>query len=112
MEIKTRNTERKPLNITEWNETAPAYIRALSGFETLVFNDLFITFYNAEKDEETRYNAGFNAALMCLVGEDNAPLLVEDDRETIKAASFQPFFRMFAVQMSDKGEIAETAKKN
>ncbi len=112
MEIKTRRDERKALNISEWNDATSAYIRAMSGFESLVFNDLFITFYNKEYDEETRYNAGFNAALMCLVGDDNEPLLVEDDRETIKKASFQPIFRMFAVQMSDQGEVVETAKKN
>lgn len=112
MEIKTRNAERKPLSISEWNDATPAYIRALSGFESLVFNDLFVTFYNKEYDEETRFNAGFNAALMCLVGEGNEPLLVEDDRETIKQASFQPLFRMFAVQMSNQGEVVETAKKN
>lgn len=112
MEIKTRRLENKPLNIDEWNETTPAFIRALSGFESLTFNDLFIKFYNKDEDEEARYNAGFNAALMCLVGEDGAPLLTEDDRATIKNASFQPLFRMFAAQLSDRAEIVESAKKN
>lgn len=112
MEIKTRSVENKPLNIKEWNETTPAFIRALSGFESLAFNDLFIRFYNKEEDEEARFNAGFNAALMALVGEDGAPLLVEEDRETIKNASFQPLFRMFATQLNEQGEIVETAKKN
>lgn len=39
MQIKTIPQERAKMNISEWNEETPAYIRPLNGFEQLVFND-------------------------------------------------------------------------
>lgn len=111
MQIKTRNNEKRPFDVREWNDEVKAFVRPLDGFETLVFNDYFFEFYNKERDAAARYNAGFNAALMCLVDENDAPLLTEEDRPTIEKASFMPLFRLFAQRLEDAAE-PETAKKN
>ena len=87
MQIKTIPQERAKMNISEWNEETPAYIRPLNGFEQLVFNDYFIVFFSESRPYEKRYEAGFKAAKMALVGEDNAPLLTDDDKDVIKNAS-------------------------
>lgn len=111
MQIKTIPQERARININEWNEDTPAYIRPLNGFEQLVFNDYFIVFFSEIRNYEERYAAGFKAAKMALVGEDNAPLLTDDDKEVIKNASVLPIFRLFNTVLATPGEL-DTAKKN
>lgn len=115
MQIKPRNNRAVPLDVSEWNEEVKAFIKPLDGFESLVFNDYFFEFYNKEADAKTRFNAGFNAALLCLVDENGAPLLAEEDRAAIEAASFMPLFRMFAERLrvaDENGEELESTKKN
>lgn len=116
MIIKPLNTERKPVDVSEWNDEVKAYFKPLNGFETLVFNDYFLEFYNKENVSDDRFKAGFKAALLALVDEEGAALLTEEDEEAIRAASFEPILRVFSVGLSfrDKsdGENLETAKKN
>ena len=111
MEIKKRKSEKTPFDIKEWNEEVNAFIRPLNGFEALVFNDYFYQFYNRTNEAKERYNAGFDAAKLCLVDENDTPLLVEDDREIIEDASFAPLFRLFAEVLKDTDE-PEGTKKN
>lgn len=91
--------------------TTPAYIRPLNGFEQLVFNDYFIVFFSENREYEERYEAGFKAAKMALVGEDNAPLLTDDDKDVIKNASVLPIFRLFNTVLASQTDF-DTAKKN
>lgn len=114
MFIKPLNTERRPVDISEWNDEVKAYFRPLGGFETLVFNDYFLEFYNRANNSEDRFKAGFKAALLALVDEDGAPLLAEADESVIRAASFEPIMRLFSVglNLSDSDVPLETAKKN
>lgn len=100
MKIKPLNQERRPVDVSEWNDEVKAYFKPLSGFETLVFNDYFLEFYNKENSTEDRFKAGFKAAVMSLVGEDGAPLLDEPDEEAVRAASFLPIMRVFTVGLS------------
>lgn len=111
MEIKVRNQERRKIDIREWNDEVVAYIRPLNGFEQLIFNDDFLTFCDKSRSYEERFKAGFDAAKMSLVMEDNAPLLTDDDAEIMKNASVVPFYRLFNALFSEGAEI-ETAKKN
>lgn len=111
MKIKATSQERRKIDIREWNDEVAAYIRPLNGFEQLIFNDSFLVFYDKDRSFEERLKAGFEAAKMALVMEDNAPLLTDDDAETMKNASVVPFYRLFNMQFSGGGEI-ETAKKN
>ena len=104
MLIKPLNQERRPVDVSEWNDEVKAYFKPLSGFETLVFNDYFLEFYNKENSTEDRFKAGFKAAVMALVGEDGAPLLDETDEEAVRAASFLPIMRVFTVGLSFRDE--------
>ena len=115
MKIKEVANNKTPLNIREWNEEEKAYIKTMNGFERLAFNDFFITFYNKHIDAETRFDAGFRAALMVLVDEEGRPLLSESDRDAIRNGSFLPLFRLFDVVIAaeeKKDEGLETTKKN
>lgn len=116
MKIKQLSNVRTPLDIKEWNDEVRAYIKPLDGFERLVFNDLFVTFYNRKNEPEQRFDAGFRAALLALVDDENRPLFTEADRENVRAGSFLPFFRLFNVALNSDGgansEPLETTKKN
>lgn len=46
-----------------------------------------------------------------LVGEDNAPLLTDDDKDVIKNASVLPIFRLFNTVLGSQSNF-DTAKKN
>ena len=46
-----------------------------------------------------------------LVGEDNAPLLTDDDKDVIKNASVLPIFRLFNTVLASQTDF-DTAKKN
>lgn len=100
-----------PLNVTEWDETAEAYLKPLGGFEQLVFNDYFLEFYDETRESETRFNAGFNAALMAIVDKDGKPLIADSDRDAVRKASFAPIIRVFTQTLGATDEL-ETAKKN
>lgn len=106
--IKPLNQERRPVDVSEWNDEIKAFFRPLNGFETLVFNDYFLEFYNKENSTEDRFKAGFKAAVMALVGEDGAPLLDETDENAVRAASFLPIMRVFTVGLSFRDESDET----
>ncbi len=108
MKIKPLNQERRAVDVSEWNDEVKAYFKPLSGFETLVFNDYFLEFYNKENSTEDRFKAGFKAAVMALVGEDGAPLLDETDEEAVRAASFLPIMRVFTVGLSFRDEASGT----
>lgn len=113
MEIKQRKTTPRPVDVKEWNEDVRAFLKPMTGFESLAFNDYFLDFYSREKSDEERFAAAFNAAKMALVDENGAPLLVEDDRAAIRAASFLPLYRIFgAARAEEEGEEVETLKKN
>lgn len=113
MDIKRLSNEKTPFDIREWNEEVKAFIKPLDGFERLVFNDFFVTFYNKNVDPEERFDAGFRAALLVLVNEEGNPLFSESDRAAVRAGSFLPFFRLFNVVLSsDASEPFETVKKN
>lgn len=114
MDIKKISNDRTPLDIKEWNENVKAYIKPLDGFERLVFNDFFVVFYNSKNEPERRFDAGFRAALLALVDDENRPLLSEADRDSVRSGSFLPLFRLFNVALNSVAESAplETAKKN
>ncbi len=113
MKIKALNQERRQINIKEWNDEVPVYIRPLNGFEQLVFNDYFLTFYSKERDYNERLEAGFNAAKMALIIEDGAPFLNDEDIEAIRNASVVPLYRLFNEVLAEtRGEELDTAKKN
>ena len=113
MLIKSLNLERKPVDVSEWNDEVQAYIKPLSGFETLIFNDYFLEFYNKENSPNDRFKAGFKAALLALVDEDGNALLNESDEEAVRAASFLPIMRAFSVGLSLRDDAPiESAKKN
>ena len=112
MDIKRIEREKKPIDVSEWNETAKAFFKPLNGFEELVFNDYFIIFYDRDQPTEARFDAGFKAAKLALVDENDAPLLDESDRAAILSASFKPILRVFTTGLElETGEI-ESAKKN
>lgn len=113
MEIKQIASKKIPFDIHEWNDEVKAYIKPLNGFERLVLNDFFISFYRRTNDPETRFDAGFRAALLALVTEDDQPLFTEEDRDAVRNGSFLPFFRLFdkIIENDDDKEL-ETTKKN
>lgn len=113
MKFKSLNQERRPLDISEWNDEITAYIRPLNGFEQLTFNDCFLTFYDKKgRNYEERFDAGFEAAKMALVMEDGAPLLTDEDAETMRNASVVPLYRLFNTVFNSSNMEIETAKKN
>lgn len=114
MLIKPLNMERKPVDVSEWNDDVKAFFKPLNGFETLVFNDYFLEFYNKENSTEERFKSGFKAALLALVDEDGNAILEESDEDAVRAASFVPIVRVFTVGLSLREENApiESAKKN
>lgn len=105
MEIKTLNKEPIPVDVREWNESVHAFIKPLNGIELLLINDLILDYYNKESTPEARFMAGFKAALLVLVDENNEPLLYESDKDAIQSASFVPFSSIFA-------KVIETNKRN
>lgn len=106
------NGELTPIDVSEWNDEIDAYMRPLGGFEQLVFNDYFLEFYNKDAENNARFNAGFNAALMTLVDAEGNALLEESDRDVVKRASFTPIFRVFTQGLKTENGELETAKKN
>ncbi|MGI6400836.1 MAG: hypothetical protein ACOX0A_01755 [Thermoguttaceae bacterium] len=115
MLIKHVKKERTPFDLHEWNDEIKAFVKPLTTFEALVFNDYAREFFDKEKSCEERFEAAFQAAKMVLVDEDGAPLLTDDDVDAVKYADFAPIFRVFSAVLTDTvpqdGE-AETAKKN
>lgn len=115
MEIKTLNKEPIEVNIREWNDSVRAFIKPLNGIELLLINDLIIDYYNKDSTPEARFMAGFKAALMVLIDENNNPLLSESDETVIRSASFVPFSSIFAkiieTNKNDGAEL-ESFKKN
>lgn len=115
MKIKTFSGEKIPLDVKEWNEEVRAFIKPMNGFERLTFNDLFLVFYNKENGPEERFDAGFRAALLVLVDDEDRPLLTESDREAVRSGSFLPLFRLFNLGLgaeNSKPKNLETLKKN
>ena len=49
------------------------------------------------KSLDDRFKAGFKAAVLALVDEDGNALLTEEDEEAIRAASFDPIYRIFSI---------------
>ena len=113
MEIKKVSNEKKPFDIHEWNDEIKAFVKPINSFERLVFNDFFITYYNKSNDPETRFDAGFRAAMLVLVDENDNPLFTESDRDAVFSGSFIPFSRLFNLFIElENDEPLETLKKN
>lgn len=113
MKIKQFETEKTPFDVSEWNDEIHAFIKPLNGFERLILNDFFLTFYDKSREPEERFDAAFRAALLALVDENDAPLFSESDRDAVRAGSFLPFFRLFSTALNFKsGEPLESFKKN
>ena len=113
MKIKQFETEKTPFDVSEWNDEIKAFVKPLNGFERLILNDFFLTFYAKSREPEERFDAAFRAALLALVDENDAPLFSESDRDAVRAGSFLPFFRLFSTALNFKsGESLETFKKN
>ena len=116
MRIKPLNTERKPVDVSEWNDEIKAFFRPLGGFDTMVFVDFYFDWRDDSKSLDDRFKAGFKAALLTLVDEEGNALLTEEDEEAIRAASFDPIYRVFSIGLgfwSQNGEEEPAgAKKN
>jgi hypothetical protein len=113
MKIKQFETGKTPFDISEWNDEVKAFIKPLNGFERLILNDLFLTFYDKNREPDDRFDAAFRAALLALVDENDAPLFSESDRDAVRAGSFLPFWRLFSTALNFKsGESLESFKKN
>lgn len=115
MRIKPLNTERKPVDVSEWNDEIKAYFKPLGGFDTMVFVDYYFDWRDEEKSLDDRFKAGFKAALLTLVDEEGNALLTEEDEEAIRAASFDPIYRVFSIGLGffgDRKVKDESFKKN
>ena len=113
MKIKQFETGKTPFDVSEWNDEIKAFIKPLNGFERLILNDFFLTFYDKNREPDDRFDAAFRAALLALVDENDAPLFSESDRDAVRAGSFIPFYRLFSTALNFKsGESLETFKKN
>ncbi|MBR4753138.1 MAG: hypothetical protein IK077_15400 [Thermoguttaceae bacterium] len=114
MLIKHTKRERAAFDICEWNEDVKAFIRPLDSFEAFVFNDYARDFFDKELSNEERFTAAFNAAKLVLVDENDAPLLTDDDFESVRYASFAPLFRVFSAVLKDTApnDDVPSAKKN
>jgi len=113
MKIKQYETEKTLFDISEWNDEVKAFIKPLNGFERLILNDFFLTFYDKNREPDDRFDAAFRAALLALVDENDAPLFSESDRDAVRAGSFLPFWRLFSATLNfKKDEPLETFKKN
>ncbi len=111
MIVKKLTQEKKPVDVSEWNEEIKAFIRPLDSFETIRFYDLYYTFVNESKTTEERWGAAFDAAKFLLVDEADKPLLQDEDRAAIRKAAFLPLRRIFNAALESTQEI-ETTKKN
>ena len=49
------------LYVSEWNEEIKAFIKPLNGFERLILNDFFLTFYDKNREPDERFDAAFRA---------------------------------------------------
>lgn len=109
------STELTPFDVSEWDADASAYVKDLTALEKLVFNDLFLTFYDKEKTANDRFHAGFKAAQMAIVDASGAPLIKDADERAASQASLDPIMRLFTHYLKnierDGGEL-DTAKKN
>lgn len=114
MLIKHIVRERVEFDIRDWNDEVKAFVKPLDSFEALVFNDYARDFFDKSQTNEDRFIAIFNAAKLVLVDENNAPLLNDDDFESIRYASFAPLFRLLSVVLASTAptDEAPTAKKN
>ena len=114
MIIKHTKPERVEFDVKEWNDEVKAYIKPLDTMEALVFNDYVRDFFDKTLSNEERFNSAFQAAKIALVGEDNEPLLTDDDFESVRFASFKPLFRVLAgvLEVTAPGKSVPSAKKN
>lgn len=115
MRIKPLNTERKPVDVSEWNDEIKAYFKPLGGFDTMVFVDYYFEWRDESRSLDDRFKAGFKAAVLALVDEEGNALLTEEDEEAIRAASFDPIYRVFSIGLefwNKNGDEPESAKKN
>lgn len=114
MLIKHTKRVRVPFDVKEWNDEIRAFIKPLDSFEGLVFNDYARDFFDKSLSNEDRFYAAFQAAKLALVDEENAPLLTDDDFESVRYASFTPLFRVFSAVLKDTapGDDVPGAKKN
>lgn len=108
---KIADRPRRQINISEWNETAKAYLKPMTAMERLTYNDLINTYFNEKKKDIERTEAIFQAAMICLVDEDGKPLLEADQMEDLKKACFDPINRMITMNY-DSNLADETLTKN
>ena len=113
MKIKQFETEKTPFDVSEWNDEVKAFIKPLNGFERLILNDFFLTFYDKNREPDDRFDAAFRAALLALVDENDAQLFSESDRDAVRSGSFIPFYRLFSATLNFKSDKPlDTFKKN
>ena len=77
MRIKPLNTERKPVDVSEWNDEIKAFFKPLGGFDTMVFVDYYFDWRDDSKSLDDRFKAGFKAALLALVLRSDLPRLLD-----------------------------------
>lgn len=111
MKIKPREDRKTPVNISEWNDETPAFVKTLDIMEQIIFNDQLVEFHDKDADKNARAEAGISICILTLVDADGAPLLSLDDMDALKAAAFEPIGRVISTILG-RVKIAEEAAPN
>ena len=110
MEIKKITEEKTPVDISEWNSEVKAFVKPLDVYQRLIFLDQFGQFYDKSLSAEERAEAGLNACIMALVGEDGNPLLTIEQMDELKKASFDPVWRIMNILITPTNKRNDTLK--
>lgn len=110
MEIRKISAINTPVDISEWNTEVKAFVKPLDVFQRLIFLDQVSQFYDRSLSADERAEAGLNACIMALVGEDGEPLLTIDQMDDLKKASFDPVWRIMDILVTPTKKRDATLK--
>lgn len=99
--------EVTPVDVHEWDPNAEAYVKTLNNIDAASYYMLISQYWNKDLDPDERAEAGALISVMALVSKEGDPLLMLDDVEALKKASFKPYDRIIKIIRAQLGDEDE-----
>jgi hypothetical protein len=109
-DFNTKNNARR-FEASEWSASKEIFFKTLNLPETLLINEYFETYRNAETCGEKKVEASFKMLKLALVDENGDAVLTDDDYEAVKNAPAAPIVRAWCYAMNPEYNRGETFKK-
>lgn len=106
IEIKPMTSRLREVNITEWTDSARAFVRDLNVMDRMAVGDLIDRFFDTagKYSVEERAEAGLNACIIVLADGEGNQLLDPLQLDDLKKASFEPVSRVMQLLLDSKAK--------